>query len=162
MLNKYEPFVKRMSNWAGNMGVAMLLLIPAITFLDIVGSKFFNWPFPGSVELTGFLQSMLVPLAAALTLIVGHHIKVEIFTYRLSGNAKLVIDSIVSLLLCIFCIILTWQIVVYGISIKDSGEYSNTLNIPFYPVIFIMALAFIPLILAFFLDFLKLFGRSKK
>jgi TRAP-type C4-dicarboxylate transport system permease small subunit len=161
-LGKYELWVKKISRWSGYGAVAMLLLIPLITFLDIVGSKFFNFPFPGSVELTGLLQTMLLPLAAALTLICGQHIKVDVFTDRLSTKTKLVLDSIISLLLCMFSVVLIWQIILFGMSNIESGEYSNTLNLPLYPFIFIMALAIVPLCLAFFDGFLNLFKDRQK
>ncbi len=160
-LGKYELFVKKISRWSSYVAVAMLLLIPFITFLDIIGSKFFNLPVPGSVELTGLLQTMLLPMAAALTLIYGQHIKVDVFTERLSAKTKLVFDSIISLLLCLFSIVLIWQTIIFGMGNIESGEYSNTLNLPLYPFIFIMALAFVPLCLAFFDGFLNLFKGSQ-
>ncbi len=162
MLTKYELFVKKISDWCANMGAAMLLLICLITFLDIVGSKFFALPFPGSVELTGFLQTMLIPFAAALTLLFGQHIKVEIFTDFLPEHVIPIIDSIISLVLCLFILVLSWQTVVFGIAIQTSGEYSNTLRLPLSPVIYIMAFSLISLCLAFLLGFLQLFkGRIK-
>jgi TRAP-type C4-dicarboxylate transport system permease small subunit len=162
MLSKFESFVRKISNWFANIGAAMLLLICLITFLDIVGSKFFALPFPGSVELTGFLQTMLIPFAAAITLLYGQHIKVEIFTDRLPEHVKAIIDSVISLLLCLFILVLIWQTVVFAIAIQTSGEYSNTLRLPLSPVIYIMAFALISLCLAFLLGFLQLFkGKTK-
>jgi TRAP-type C4-dicarboxylate transport system permease small subunit len=162
MLSKYELFVKKISDWFANVGAAMLLLICLITFLDIVGSKFFALPFPGSVELTGFLQTMLIPFAGALTLLYGQHIRVEIFTDRLPEQVKVIIDGIISLVLCLFILVLIWQTVVFGIAIQISGEYSNTLRLPMSPVIYIMAFALVSLCLAFLLGFLQLFkGRIK-
>ena len=161
MLNKFEVFVKKISNWFANIGAAMLLLICLITFLDIVGSKFFALPFPGSVELTGFLQTMLIPFAAALTLLHGQHIKVEVFTDHLPAHVKALLDSIISLLLCLFIVVFIWQTVLFAMSIQASGEYSNTLQLPLSPVIYVMAFALISLCLAFFLGFLQLFKGRK-
>jgi TRAP-type C4-dicarboxylate transport system permease small subunit len=162
MLRKYDLFVKKMSDCFANIGAAMLLLISFLTFLDITGSKFFALPVPGSVELTGFLQTMLIPFAAALTLIFGQHIKVEIFTDHLPESVKTTIDCIISLILCLLTAVLIWQTIVFGISIQSSGEYSNTLHLPLYAVIYIMAFALISLCLAFLLGFLQLFkGRIK-
>jgi len=157
ILSKYELFVKRVSRWSGGVAVAMLLLIPLITFLDIVGSKVFNLPLFGAVEMTGLLQVLLLPAAAALTLLWGQHIKVEIFTNRLPNKAKRVLDSIISLLLSILIAIVIWQIIVYGMGYIETSELTNTLNWPLYPFIFLMALAFVPLCLAFFMGFLTSF-----
>jgi len=162
MLGKYELFVKKISRWSGYVAVAMLLIIPLLTTLDIAGSKFFNLPLTGSVEITGLLQVMLLPLAAAITLLCGQHIKVDVFTDKLSNKAKLKFDSIISLLLFLFSVVLIWQVIVYGLDNISSGEVSNTLNLPLYPFIFIMALAFVPLGLAFFDGFLNWFKGGQK
>ena len=161
MLSKFELFVKKISDWCANIGAAMLLLICLITLLDIVGSKFFALPFPGSVELTGFLQTMLIPLAAALTLLYGQHIRVEIFTDWLPDQIKAIIDSIISLVLCLFILVFVWQTVVFGIAIQTSGEYSNTLHLPLSPVIYVMAFALISLCLAFLLRFFLFKSKTK-
>jgi TRAP-type C4-dicarboxylate transport system permease small subunit len=161
MMNQFEVFVRKVSNGFANIGAAMLLLICLITFLDIVGSKFLNLPFPGSVELTGFLQTMLIPFAAALTLLHGQHIRVEVFTDRLPEHVKALIDSIISLILCLFVVVFIWQTVVFGMAIQASGEYSNTLQLPLSPVIYVMAFALVSLCLAFFLGFLQLFKGGK-
>ena len=161
MLSKFELFVKRISNWCANIGAVMLLLICLITLLDIGGSKFFALPFPGSVELIGFLQVMLIPFAAALTLLYDQHIRVEVFTDRLPEHVKAIMDSIISLVLCLFILVLIWQNVVFGIAIQTSGEVSNTLRLPFYPVIYVMAFALISLCLAFLLRFFLFKSKTK-
>jgi TRAP-type C4-dicarboxylate transport system permease small subunit len=157
LFNKYHKLVVTASNWFGHIGAALLLAIPVITFFDIVGSKFFSLPVPGSVELTGFLQSMLFPFAAALTLVCGQHIKVEVFTDWLPGSVKEVMDGIISLILFCLSIVLIWQTTVFGISIQSAGEYSGTLHIPLQYIIYLMAIGFVPLALGFLEGFLKLF-----
>jgi len=161
MLSKFELFVKKISDWCANIGAAMLLLICLITLLDIGGSKFFALPFPGSVELIGFLQVMLIPFAAALTLLYNQHIRVEIFTDWLPDRIKAIMDSIISLVLCLFILVLIWQTVVFGIAIQTSGEYSNTLHLPLSPVIYVMAFALVSLCLAFLLRFFLFKSKTK-
>ena len=161
MLSKFELFVKKISDWCANIGAAMLLLICLITLLDIGGSKFFALPFPGSVELIGFLQVMLIPFAAALTLLYDQHIRVEIFTDWLPDRIKAIMDSIISLVLCLFILVLIWQTVVFGIAIQTSGEYSNTLHLPLSPVIYVMAFALVSLCLAFLLRFFLFKSKTK-
>ena len=158
MLGKYQEFVIKTSNWFGNIATVMLLVIAFITFLDIFGSKFFTLPVPGSVELTGFLQSILIPFAAALTLICGQHIKVDLFTDWLPKNFKTMLDGIISLLLFFLSVVLVWQSIVLGESLQSVGEYSGTLHIPIFYVVYTMAVGFVSLALAFLGGFLKLFN----
>lgn len=153
-ITKFENFIQKTSNISADIASIFLLLLFVLNCMDIVGSKFFTWPVPGSVELTGYLQSLLIPAAAALVLLRHMHIKIEIVTEKLPKRAIEVVDGIVSLVLFFLIGILIWQIIVFGMAKQDGGKYSNTLHLPFYIVIYLMALAFVPLWLALLRDFI--------
>lgn len=155
MFEKYDQVIRKLGGWFGNIGGAMLLAIPIMTFCDIIGTKFFSRPVIGSVEITGFLQVMWIPLAATLTLFHNQHVKVEIFTRRLSESARAALDGIISLILFCLCAIMGWRIVLYGITVQTSGRYSSTLHLPYYYFIYIMSLGLFLLSLAFLLGFFK-------
>ena len=155
MYRKYDLAIRKLAGWLGYIGGAMLLAIPILTFGDIIGTKFFSRPVIGSVEITGFLQVMWIPLAATITLFHKQHVKVEIFTRRLSASARARIDGIISLVLFCLCAVIGWRIVLYGLSVHTSGRYSNTLHLPFYYFIYIMSLGFFLLSLAFLLGFIQ-------
>ncbi len=161
MLDKFDRFVQVSSNWFGNAGAALLLLIPIITFLDILGTKLFDLPVPGSIELTGYLQALLIPCAAAVTLLCGQHIKVEIFTARVPESIKAVLDGVISLILFCVIIVVIWQSIISGMSFQSVGEYSAALHLPIHYIVYAMAFAFVPLCFAFLHDFLHLLRGGK-
>ena len=154
MVPKLERFVRASSNLYANFGVALLLVILIMTFTDIVGSKFFNRPIPGSIELTEFFQILVVVLAASLTQIHRQHIRVEVFTARMPESIKAAFDSVISLVLFCVIVIVIWQSCRLGISLQNTGQYSATLHLGFHYFVYAMAFAFIPLCLVFLLDFL--------
>jgi TRAP-type C4-dicarboxylate transport system permease small subunit len=151
---KFDNFIHKTSNISADIASVFLLLLFVLNCTDIIGSKFFIFPVPGSVELTGYLQALLIPAASALVLFSHMHIKIEIVTEKLPKRVIEVMDGIVSLALFVLVGILIWQIIVFGMAKQDGGEYSNTLHWPFYIVIYLMALAFVPLCLALLRNFI--------
>lgn len=162
MLEKFERFARASSSWVANVGAALILATLAITFTDIISSKFFTWPVPGSVELAGFFQAIIIASAVALTQIHRQHIRVEIFMARLSKPIQATVDSIVSLVLVFLFIFVVWELVRYGISIQKTGQYSSDIRLPIHCFIYLTALALVPCCFVFLVEFLHSLRGIKK
>ena len=162
MLSKFEKFNHRLSGWFEWIGVAGLLLMMAITCIDVVGAKVFLWRLLGAIDIVMLSQIVAIAFACAVTLIVGRHVRVEFFVTRLPQRAQAVIDSIVLLLgLGLFSVII-WRLCVFGYSFQTTGEYSATAHIPYYPFAYGIALASIPVCLVFLHELLSSLTRVVK
>ena len=153
-MKTFERVVGTISNIAAHVATIMLLVMFAINCMDIVGSKLFSVPVPGVVELTGYLMAVLIPAAAAVVLLEGQHVRIEIVTAKLPLSVREWMDRIISLALGVLFSLLSWKMFTYGMDRHRSGEYSDTLQFPFYYVIYLVALAFIPFCLALIRGFL--------
>lgn len=159
MLDKFERFNRRLSSLFESVGLAGLLVMMAVTCIDVVGAKVFRRPLFGAIDIVVLSQIVAISFAAGMLLILGRHIQVEYFISRLPGRARAVITSVVSLLgLGLFSVII-WQLSVLGYAFKTSGEYSATASIPYYPFAYATALASVPVWLALLLEFLKSLKR---
>ncbi len=155
MLGKFEKFNRRLSDWFEWIGLVGLLLVMAITCIDVVGAKVFKWPLLGALDIVMLSQIVAIAFAASMALILGRHIRVEFLFNLLPRRAQAVINSFVLLLgLGLFSVII-WRLCVLGYSFQTSGEYSATVYIPYYPFAYGIALASIPVCLVFLLEFLK-------
>jgi TRAP-type C4-dicarboxylate transport system permease small subunit len=162
VLEKFEKFNRRLSEWFEWIGLAGLLLMMAITCIDVVGAKVFHWRLFGAIDTMMLSQIVAIAFASSMVLIVGLHIQVEFVIARLPRRAQAVIDSIVLLLgLGLFSLII-WQLCVLGYTFQTSGEHSQSAYIPYYPFAYSIALACIPLCLVLLLKFLKSIGRIVK
>ena len=139
--------VRRLAGVWVNVATLMLLAMFAINCIDIVGSKVFNVPFPGVVELTGYLMAMLIPAAAGIVLLEGQHVRIEIVTAKLPPAVTDMMDRAIALGLFLLISLLAWRMLAYGLDRHRTGEYSDTLHFPFYYVIYLSAVAMIPLCL---------------
>ena len=155
MLGKFEKFNHRLSDWFEWIGLAGMLLVMAITCIDVVGAKVFKWPLLGALDIVMLSQIVAIAFAASMALILGRHIRVEFLFNLLPRRARAIINSFVLLLgLGLFSVII-WRLCVLGYSFQTSGEYSMTAYIPLYPFAYGIALASIPVCLVFLLEFLK-------
>ena len=159
MLDKFEKFNHRLSDWFEWIGLAGILLMMAITCIDVVGAKVFHWRLFGAIDIVMLSQIVAIAFAAGMTLILGRHVQVDLFITRLPRRAQAVIDSIVLLLELGLFIFIIWRLCVLGYSFQISGEMSQTADIPYYPFTYGIALASIPVCLILFLKFLKSMGR---
>jgi TRAP-type C4-dicarboxylate transport system permease small subunit len=155
VLGKFERFNRRLSDWFEWIGLAGMLLVMAITCIDVVGAKVFKWPLLGALDIVMLSQIVAIAFAASMALILGRHIRVEFLFNLLPRRARAIINSFVLLLgLGLFSVII-WRLCVLGYSFQTSGEYSMTAYIPLYPFAYGIALASIPVCLVFLLEFLK-------
>ncbi len=161
VFDKFERFNRRLSGWFEWIGLVGLLLMVAITCIDVVGAKIFRWRLFGALDMVMLFQIVAIAFAASMALILGRHIQVEFFLKLLPRRARAIINSFVLLLgLGLFSVII-WRLCVLGYSFQTSGEYSATVHIPYYPFAYGIALASIPVCLVFLLEFLKSLTKKR-
>ncbi len=142
--------------------MAGLLLMMSITIIDVAGQKLFLLPILGAIDIVMLSQIVAIAFAAAFTLIIGRHVRVEFFVARLPRRAQAVINSIVLLLVLGLFILIIWRLCVLGYSFQTTGEYSATARIPYYPFAYGIALASIPVCLVLLREFLSSLTRVVK
>lgn len=70
---------------------------------------------------------------------------------RLQRSLKLVI----LLVSAVFFSLVAWQVTLYGLNVMKSGSLSETLWVPYYPLIFTLSIGFAGLTMALLVDFIK-------
>jgi TRAP-type C4-dicarboxylate transport system permease small subunit len=154
VLDKFEKFNRRVSDWFEWLALAGMLLMMVITCIDVVGAKVFRWRLLGAIDIVMLAQIVAISFAASMALIIGRHIRVEFFFDLLPRRVQAVINSVVLLLGLGLFILVIWRLCVLGYSFQTSGEYSPTAYIPLYPFAYGIALASIPVCLILLLEFL--------
>lgn len=162
LLDKFERFNRLISSWFEWIGLVGLLVVMAITCIDVIGAKVFLKPVFGSIDIVMLSQLVAISFAASFALILGRHVRVEFFITRLRGRAQAIIGGIVFLLGFILFILIIWRLCVYGYSLQRGGEVSATALIPLYPFAYGVALASVPVCLVFLLELLKSLSRMVK
>ena len=160
MLDRFEQLNGRLSRWCEWLSIAAILLMVAITCVDVVGAKVFKWRLPGAIDIVMLTQLVAIAFAAGITLIKGRHIQVEFFTKLLPQRLQNIIDSIILLLVLALFSLIIWRVCVLGYSFQTSGEYSATIHIPYYPFAYGIALASVPVWLIIVVRLIKSLKKS--
>lgn len=154
-LERFEKRINRIShafNWVAGIGMVAVL---AVTVADAFGTKVLRSPVPGGIEMVGFFGVLATAFAIAYTKILGGHIQVEFFTSKLSPHAQSVLTAMVSFFGLVLFVLLSWRSFDYAHVLQASGEVSMTQRIPFYPFVYALAVAAIPVCLVIAVEFLK-------
>jgi TRAP-type C4-dicarboxylate transport system permease small subunit len=131
MLDRFSGFLKLIG------GVALTCMM-MLTVVDVIG-RFFKCPIFGSVELVGFLATIVVAAALPYTYKMEGHVGVEILVRLLSKKAQICIDIFTRSLSLILFGLITWQMFLYANDIHETGEVSMNLEFPIYYIVYLLA-----------------------
>ena len=151
-MNTYQ-IIKRSIQWAtrGVSFAGMFLLIPLmlLTSSEVVSRYLWDYPLPGTLELSSYMLSIFILLGVAYTQQAKGHVKVTMLTTRLPRRVRLALEMLTTLLSIYIVSILAWQGWVVGIEEK---AVSDMLRIPQMPFKMLVSVAGALLTLELILD----------
>jgi C4-dicarboxylate transporter, DctQ subunit len=141
-------------------GVSCVALVAMMAFVFInVVCRAFGHPIFGTYESVGFLLSIMVAFSIAHCAVNKGHIAVNILEDLIPKRMLPVLDCIVAMLGAGLYLVLAWQCFVYAKIMRDKGELSMSMEIPFYPLILVVAFGFLMLALVLVIDIHKSLAR---
>ncbi len=161
-LDRFEKFVNSLSNWLNWVAGIALVGMLALILADVIGSKLFNWPLPGGIEVVSFLGVMVIAFAIAQTQVLRGHIEVEFLVTRLPGMAQKVIAGIVYLMGTVLFALIAWTSYEFAHTLQVSGEVSMTERIPFYPLVYGTAFCSISVCLVLLVQGIRAVTKTEK
>lgn len=158
VLNKVSDVLKL-------IGAVALTAMMMLTVVDVIG-RFFKSPIFGSVELVGFLATVVVAAALPYTYKMDGHVGVEILVRLLPDKTQIWIDICTRLLSLVLFILITWQMFLYAEDIQHTGEVSMNLQFPIYYIVYLLSFALliftVTIVEMIFQDIQKLRKLSEK
>ena len=151
-MQRLKTLASSLSNIFEYIAVAGIMAMVLVNCADVLGSKLFSWPVPGSTELVSLIQLTTIAFALGATQKIRGHINVEMFISRLTHRKKAITMAFTSLLECIIFGLLIYESVHYGYSLQLAKEVSGTIKIPIYPFAYVLALCLCPVLLLVFFD----------
>lgn len=143
-LQKFGKFNERISLAMEWIAIAAMLLMMAITTIDVIGSKLFLKPVFGALDVMAIAQFIAMSFAVSMALILGRHVQVEFFFMLLPERAAAFVDCVVNLLGLILFVLIVWRLSVFAYDLKIDGEVSSTARLQLYPYTFAASFACIP------------------
>jgi TRAP-type C4-dicarboxylate transport system permease small subunit len=155
VLDRLEKFNRRLSAYMETVALVGFLLMMVVTCVDVIGSKLFLHPLPGSIDIVELSQLVAISFAAASALILGNHVQVEFFMVMLPKRLQAMGDCVVHFLGFLLFALIVWQLYLYGDSLQAAGEVSSTLRIPLNGFAYGFALASVPVCLVLLTKMIK-------
>jgi len=137
-------------------GIALTFLM-LLTTCDII-LRLFKRPIVGTYELVAFSGAVAIGFCVPLTSWKRSHVYVDFLIQRFSKKARDMINISTRILVIILFIAVGWNLVLYAMDLQRSGEVSSTLQVPFYPIAYGLAVSFFILCLVMFCDIVKILG----
>lgn len=131
------------------IGLFALLLIMALTCVDVIGAKVFRAPVFGALDVVMLAQLVAISFAGAMALILGRHVQVEFFVPLLPKRLQTIVDCIVHFLGFALFVLIVWRLFAYAHYLQIGEEESMTARIPLAPFTYGAAAACIPICLVF-------------
>ncbi|HPV49632.1 MAG TPA: TRAP transporter small permease [Smithellaceae bacterium] len=129
-------------------GIIFILMI--LTAANVLLRKLTGISITGMTEISELMMIILVFFALAQAEIMDRHVSVSLLTDRLTSGARKYLAVITSLANALFYALITAAAIVYGSSLRLSGDVSMDLQIPKYPFAYIIAFGAAVLSFVFF------------
>ena len=144
--------LSRAINVVAGLAITFIMLL---TVLDVI-LRSFRRPIVGTYELVAFSGAMVVGFAIPLTSWMRGHIYVDFFTGKLSKAARTAFNVVTRCLGIGLFFLIGWNLIMVGLDLQQSGEVSLTLQLPFYPVAYGVAVSCFVQCLVLLADMVKI------
>ncbi len=148
--------VGRLSRFINVIAGLAITFIMFLTVLDVI-LRSFRRPIVGTYELVAFSGAVVVGFAIPLTSWMRGHIYVDFFTGKLSRTARSIFNLFTRCLGIGLFFLIGWNLIKVGMDLQQSGEVSLTLQLPFYPVAYGVAVSCFVQCLVLLMDMVKIF-----
>lgn len=161
-MEKYDRFTRQWGEWFNWVAIAAIAAMLGVVVVDIVGSKLFRWPVPGSMDIIGLLGLLAAAFAIARAEIFKQHVRVDFLLTGLKERTQGMIGIVSNFLALTLIALVIWRSVDYGMSMQVSKTSSPTLRIPSFPFGYAIALTCIPLFLVLLLELFESIRKARK
>lgn len=114
--------------------IAMMLLTCADVLL-----RFFKCPILGTYELVGLFGALSIAFAIPATTLSKGHVAVDFMVEKLPAAGQRFFTVIANLFSLALFGLIAWQSFIYASILQSSGEVTLSLEMPFYPVVYVIS-----------------------
>jgi TRAP-type C4-dicarboxylate transport system permease small subunit len=158
----FEKTVTRLGSLFNILASASLFAMILLTCLDVSMRYFFNRPIAGTYDVVSLMGAIIASFAMPYTMLEKGHVAVEILIERLSRSKQLIIETATHTVAIALSLVLVWQCIGLALDMKAAGEVTPTLLIPFYPIVYCMAVCFFVLSFAILVNLLNIWLKGEK
>jgi len=149
---------------AGMAIVAMMMITTLDVFMRFCVTMYsrFGWeflatwrPVPGTYDLVAMCGAIAAAFAMAHTTLESGHVAVSLVVRRLPKKGQMCMKLFTDTASLSLFGILAWRSVVYAGKLRESGEVSMTMQLPFHPFVYMLAFSSLIVALVYLVSIIK-------
>lgn len=118
-------------------GLSVFVMI-GTTCADVILRRF-GHPIIGAYDIVKIAGTLTLAAALPYTTAVKGHVAIEYFFHKLNHTSRIIVDIICRLLgICLFAF-LSWRTIQYGNQFYETGQVSQTLQLPLFWLPYVIA-----------------------
>jgi len=160
-MSAFGKSLQRLSYGLNLLAGCFLVGMTALTCADVI-LRIFKHPILGSYEIVGFMGATAAGFALAYTTLKRGHVAVSVLVALLPARLQKLVYLITKLISMILFALLSLEFMRYGNDLKSAGEVSLTLELPFFPVLYGLALSAFVVCLVQYLDFWRVLTGKER
>jgi TRAP-type C4-dicarboxylate transport system permease small subunit len=153
----FSDKVWRLARLINAIGGTSLAFIMFLTVADII-LRTLRRPIVGTFEIVAFSGAVVIGFSVPYTTWVRGHVYTDFLVLRFSQKMRNMINVSTRCLGIGIFFLIGWNLIRYGMDLRQSGEVSPTLTIPFYPVAYGLGMSCFIQCLVLGCDILKISG----
>jgi TRAP-type C4-dicarboxylate transport system permease small subunit len=151
--------IHRLSKFLDSISSVALVSIMVLTVADVV-LRIFKRPITGTYEIVGLLGAIVIGFGLPITSWIRGHIFFGFLIQKFPRGKRDVIDIFTRLMGIGLFFAAGWNLIIVGIDLYRTGEVSLTLQLPFYPVAYGLAISCFVQCLVLICDIFKILGEK--
>lgn len=137
MLTKLQVAYDKFGDWLGVLSNCILVGAMLLTVGNIIVRQFGS-PFGGTAEVVGYCSATLTALALVYSQKRKSHIAIDILSSHFNKRARAWVQGVGFLIGTVIFVMSAWQIFARAIKMQSSGILSDTLQIIYYPFLWVL------------------------
>ena len=155
-MQRFKRIIEYISDKFNLVAGACVTIMALLVVANVIARRLpFFEPILGTFDIAGYLGLGVIALALAKNQIRKGNIRVDFFVQRLPLRTQMVFDSVTYLACTGIMGIASWRTFVYAHALWVQGDVAPTLLIPFFPLVYLMALCLTLLTLVLLTDFIE-------
>ncbi len=151
-------YVSQLICWVSGFALVGMM---ALTSADVIG-RYIGYPIKGTYDVAGLLGAFVVALPLAYTQMLRRHVAMEFMETHGSRLIRMTVSVVVSLLGIGVYALIAWRTFLLGSKFWTVGRVSDTIEIPMYPFVYVVAFGCALNCLVLIVDLYQTFAEPKK
>jgi tripartite ATP-independent transporter DctM subunit len=138
----FEKTTNSVARLVNRIGAGVLALMMFMIATDVCARYFFNASIIGGYEVVEFMMAVVVTFGFAYAVSNRDHIIIDLLSSKFPPRTKALINTATCVLIVGILFIITWRSLLHAKFVKSNGLVSESLLIPIYPFVYVVAFSF--------------------